>query len=410
MPIPLLRAALVAAAFLPALAPADPLSLDQALRLAVQRSEAARASRAASDGAHAAAQAAGQQPDPTLHVGVDNLPVTGADRFSTARDSMTMKRIGVSQEWLSADKRAAREASALAVGDRDTVLASAAEADARLQTALAFLDAWFADATLKLSTEAEHHLHEEFDAARARLAAGAIGSPEILQLRASQGLAEDDSEEARQQQAAALLALQRWTGIKPDALVPPPAWIVPTEDDYLARAPVLSVLQREVGVARTAATVTAQDRHPSWTWEVSYGQRAGYSDMVSVGVSIPLPIAPGQRQDRDLASKLARVDQAEADLAEAQRAARLEYQTLRSDAERLQQRLDRYQTAVVMPSRQRTEAALSAYRSNQVPLAMVFEARHMELDAQRRLLQLQRELAKVQAQLVFKPIAAGAFQ
>jgi len=410
MPIPLLRAALVAAAFLPALAPADPLSLDQALRLAVQRSEAARARRATSDGAQAAAQAARQQPDPTLHIGVDNLPVTGADRFSTARDSMTLKRIGVSQEWLSADRRAAREAAALAVGDRDAVQASAAEADARLQTALAYVDAWYADATLKLSMEAEHHIHEELDAARARLAAGATGSPEILRLQASQGLAEDDSEEARQQQAAALLALQRWTGIKSDPLLPPPDWSTPTEDDYLARFPALSMLEREVDVARTAATVTAQDRHPSWTWDVSYGQRTGFSNMVSVGISVPLPIAPGQRQDRELASRLARVDQAGAELAEAQRAARLEYQTLRSDAERLQQRLDRYQAAVVVPLRQRTEAALAAYRSNQAPLTTVFEARHMELDSQRRQLQLRHELSKVQAQLVFKPIAAGAFR
>jgi hypothetical protein len=32
-----------------------------------------------------------------LRAGIDNLPVTGSDRFSGTRESMTMKRIGISQ-------------------------------------------------------------------------------------------------------------------------------------------------------------------------------------------------------------------------------------------------------------------------------------------------------------------------
>lgn len=35
---------------------------------------------------------------------------------------------------------------------------------------------------------------------------------------------------------------------------------------------------------------------------------------------------------------------------------------------------------------------------------MLFEARHAELEAQRKLLALNRDLAKVQAQLAFKPL------
>jgi hypothetical protein len=38
----------------------------------------------------------------------------------------------------------------------------------------------------------------------------------------------------------------------------------------------------------------------------------------------------------------------------------------------------------------------------------LFEARHAEVDVQRKLLNLQRDLAKVQAQLAFKPIPGGA--
>jgi hypothetical protein len=39
---------------------------------------------------------------------------------------------------------------------------------------------------------------------------------------------------------------------------------------------------------------------------------------------------------------------------------------------------------------------------------VLFEARHAEVDVQRKLLALQRDLAKRQAQLAYRPIPGGA--
>ena len=410
MPTTLLRAAAVAAAFLPVLAAAEPLSFDQALGLAAQRSEAARAGRAATLSAYEAAHAAGQLPDPMLSAGIENLPVTGHDRFSTTRDSMTMKRVGISQEWLSTDKRAVREEAAKALAEREAIQGPVAESEARLQVALAYLDAWYADASLELTTQAEHHLHEELEAARARLAAASGGSADVLQLASAKGMAEDESEDARQVHAAALVGLERWVGFLPDALTAPPSFGVPAEEDYLARHPMLAALQREVEVARRNAAVAAEERTPNWTWQVAYGQRTGYADMVSLGVSVPLPVAPAQRQDRETAARLARVDQAEAELADAARAAVADYRAMAGDATRLQQRIERYRSSVLTPAGQRTAAALAAYRSNQEPLTALFEARHREVEVQRKLLALERDLAKTQARLAFKPLPRGGPQ
>ena len=57
--------------------------------------------------------------------------------------------------------------------------------------------------------------------------------------------------------------------------------------------------------------------------------------------------------------------------------------------------------------RHRTGSMLAAYRSNQTSLSVLFDARHAEVDAQRKLLNLQRDLAKRQAQLAYRPIQAG---
>jgi outer membrane protein TolC len=343
-----------------------------------------------------------------VSVGIDNLPVTGPDRLRTTADSMTMKRLGVSQEWVSAEKRALRQAAAQAQVSREQVAQRVALADTRMQTALAYLDAYFAGESLKLTTLTEHHVHEEAEAAKARLASSTGTSQEVLQVTAARGVAEDESAEMRQLQAAALVALQRWVGERPDALKVPSLPAVPDEQTYVAAHPAVVAGQRDIEVARAEATATAANRRPNWTWQASYGQRTGFSDMVSVGVSIPLPISPGERQDRDTAAKLALVDKAEASLEEATRMAAAEHRALASDAQRLAARVERYRAGVVLPAQQRTQAALAGYRSNQLPLMTLFEARHAEVDTQRKLLNLQRDLAKVQAQLAFKPISGGA--
>lgn len=405
-----LRAVALAVALLPALTVAAPLTLTQALDLAVQRSEASRSARAGVASASQAARAAGQLPDPTLRAGVDNLPVTGGDRLSTTRDSMTMKRIGIGQEWVSAEKRAARQAAADAMVSRETVTVQVAAADVRLQTALAYLDAYFAGETLKLTTLSEHHVHEELEAAKARLSSSTGSSQEVLASTSARGIAEDESAEVRQQQSTARVTLERWIGLQADELAAPVELTGLDEPAFIANHPMVLAAQRDIELARREAAVAASNRKPNWSWEVSYGQRTGYSDMVSFGVSIPLPVSPAERQDRETASKLALVDKAEGNLAEATRAAQAEFRGLASDAQRLTDRIQRYQSSVVVPTQQRTAAALAGYRSNQVTLMSLFDARHMEVEAQRKLLTLQRDLGKAQAQLAFKPLVNGGAQ
>jgi outer membrane protein TolC len=399
------------AALLPAFAQAaSPLTLEQALDLAVQRSEATRSARAGALSAAESGRAAGQLPDPTLQAGIDNLPVTGAGAFKTTSDSMTMKRVGISQEWLSSQKRAARQAAANGVSAREDAQVQTATADTRLRTALAYVDAFYAREALKLTSLMEHHAHEELEASKARVASATESSQEVLALAIARGMAEDESDEVRQQQSEAVVSLQRWVGISVDELAPPVVSPSLTDAEFVSRLPSLVAMRRDVDVAKQAAAVAASERTPNWTWQVSYGQRTGYSDMVSVGVSIPLQVAPAQRQDRETASKLALVDKAEADLAEATRAAGAEYAALHGDVQRLQQRIDRYRASVVVPARQRIDAATAGYASNQLSLATLFEARHAEVDAERKLLMLQRDLAKAQVQLAFKPLMNGGDQ
>ncbi|HQC97161.1 MAG TPA: TolC family protein [Aquabacterium sp.] len=411
MSTPILRAAVMAAAWLPALgAVAAPLTLEQAVELAVQRSQMTQSARASAMSAAQMARAAGQQPDPMLTLGIDNLPATGRSRFSTNAEDMTMKRIGLAQEWVSVEKRAAREAAAQAMAGRETVMERVAAADARLQSALAYIEAYYAGEAAQLTALNERHAREELEAGKGRLATVSGSSAEVLGLASALGAAEDESAELLQQKGGFMATLQRWTGVTGDELSEPRLAVAPSQEGFVAAHPLVVARQREIDVARQEVEVARLNRKPNWSYEVSYGQRVGRPDLVSLGVSIPLPIAPDARQDRETAAKRALVDKAEADAEEARRAAAGEYAALANDARRLQERIDRLQAAVVEPLKQRTAATLAAYRSNRASLVMLFEARHAEVEAQRKVLNLRRDLAKVQAQLVFKPIALGALQ
>jgi cobalt-zinc-cadmium efflux system outer membrane protein len=87
---------------------AAPLSFETSLQLAEHTAPSLSAEDAQLEAARQAAIPAGELPDPKLVLGIDNLPISGTDRFSLTRDFMTMRRIGVMQEVPNSDKRQAR--------------------------------------------------------------------------------------------------------------------------------------------------------------------------------------------------------------------------------------------------------------------------------------------------------------
>src|SRR5690348_11591538 len=103
----------VASLILVALALASPvqsqtLSLGEAVRRAGDQAARLQAQDAAIEAAREDAARAGSLPDPMLEFGIENLPVTGSDAFDPSVDDMTMKQIGVRQEFPSSAKRQAR--------------------------------------------------------------------------------------------------------------------------------------------------------------------------------------------------------------------------------------------------------------------------------------------------------------
>mgnify|MGYP000072317048 CR=1 FL=1 len=98
---------------------AHALGFAEALDLAEQHSPRITAQRLQIDAASSSQKSAGTLPDPKLSVGVENFPISGMDRFSLTRESMTMQRLALMQEVPNRAKRDAQIASAQAKVERE---------------------------------------------------------------------------------------------------------------------------------------------------------------------------------------------------------------------------------------------------------------------------------------------------
>lgn len=385
-----------------------PLTLAEAQRLAVTRSHQLLAKDHAAGSARDMAAAAGQLPDPVLTVGIENLPLQGDERFSLGRESMTMRRIGVMQELTSADKRRLRAERFDREAEKARAEQAALAAAIRRDTAIAWLDRHYAEATAALVAEQAAQARLEIQAAEAAYRAGKGSQSDIFSARSALVEIEDRASQSRRQLANTGVMLARWVGDdaarplagKPqlDAVALDPT----TLETALAHHPEIAVLARQEDIAETEARLARANRKADWSIEVAYQKRgSAFSDMVSVGVSVPLQFNRKLRQDRELAASIGQAAQARGEREEALRAHVAELRILLNEWENTRERHARNERELVPLATSGAEAAMAAYRGGKASLAEVLRAGRSKLDARLQSLQLEADAARLWAQLNF---------
>ena len=385
-----------------------PLTLAEAQRLALTRSQLLLAQDAAVTAAKEGAVAAGQWKDPVLRLGLDNFPVSGPAAGTFNKEPMTMARIGVMQEFTNADKRSARTARFEREADKALAEKSAAYAVVARETALAWIDRYYAEAAVALLVEQSAEAALEIDAADLAYRTGRGAQADMFAARGSRAALAEKSSEARRRVATAITMLARWVG--PAASAPlsgrpdfASVALDPRElADRLAHHPQIVALAQQEALAAADVKVAQAERDPDWSLEVAYQQRSStFGNMMSVGVNIPLPWDRGNRQDRDVAVKVALVEQARALREDMLRSHVAEVAAMLEEWSNNRERLALYADSLLPLARERTGAAVAGYRSGKGALADVLAARRNELDVRRDALMLERDTARLWAQLSF---------
>lgn len=384
------------------------LTLDQALRAAQGRSRQLVAQDAAATAARELAVSAGQLPDPTLKLGINDVPVNGPDAFSLTRDSFTMGSIGVMQEFTRADKRRARSARYEREAEAAEAGRVAALTDLRRDTAVAWLDRYFQERVREVLEVQRDEARLQIDAADTAYRGGRGSQADVFAARAAVAQLDDRVRQAEQRILTAKTKLARWVGEEANRpLAPPPvltAVHIDAEDldSGLAHHPQLALMSRQEQVARAEADVAKSNRRSDWSAELTYSQRGpAYSNFISLNVSIPLQWDQANRQNRELSAKLALADQLRAQREEAAREHVAEVRAWLQQWQSDRERLTYYDSSIIPLAGERSRAALAAYRGGGGSLSAVLEARRAEIDIRLEQIRLEMEAATLWAQLEY---------
>lgn len=387
---------------------AQPLSLEEALRAAEAHSPRLAAQRHALASAGHQSARAGELPDPKLKLGIENLPLTGSDRYRYDRDFMTARVIGLSQEFPNAAKREARTLRAERLREVESAAVQASRAALQRDVAAAWLELHFAGRARAALEGLGRQIELQSGAAPSALARGRQNAADAFMLRQAVEEVNDRLIELERAGAKARFALAALIGdaaARPLAAPPDMARVPQPVEALLSRLTEqaqLRVLERREALARAEVDMARSERRTDWMLEVEYGQRRPYFDnMLSVMLSFDLPLRREGRQDRDIASRLAELEQARAMQEDARRMREAEVRGWIADWETAERRIVRFERVLLPLARERAAAAQAAYRAGRGELGPVLEAERALAEAQLGLVQMLAERAKAWANLAF---------
>jgi outer membrane protein, heavy metal efflux system len=288
-------------------ATAAPLTFDAALKLANQSAPSLQAKATGVRAAQSSSIAAGRLPDPKLEFGTEGFPVSGPNAGRPERDDFSDLRLGVMQDMPSGAKRgAARERAAADIGAAE--VARTAEArEVRLNTALAWIDLYYAERRLAALDEIDRALVPLRRAAPSQLASGAMRPAQTLDPERLTATLGDRRADLIAAVAAARAALTRWTGDDPAEVAgdPPDYAIDPVAlHAGLDQLPALAAYDAMGRQADADVDAAKADKHSDWSWELAYQHRdPKFGDMVMAQATVSLPLFAATRQDPIIAAR-----------------------------------------------------------------------------------------------------------
>ena len=385
-----------------------PLSLKEALVLAETRSPQLASAEYAATAARERGIASSQLPDTVLRLGLDNVPINGSDSLSLTADFMTMRRVGVAQEFTDSERRELRRQRGSVEADRELARREATRVVLRQEVALAWLDQYFAQRTAELWRALVQEVRLQTATLETGVATGRANAAELRAAQAVDAQTEDQVAAAEQQARTSAVMLSRWLGADAQRTAGPlpdmsSVGYDPEETAAIAAHPLLAVLRQDTLLAEVDLKLAARSKTPDWSLEVAYQQRGpAYSNMVSIGVNIPLPLFPQQRQDRGIAASQAQLAQTETLLQDALRQHQAELRSNFEEWRSLRRRAQSLQRALVPLADDRIAQTLASYAGGNSTLAQVLEARRAAVDARMQVVLLERDAARAWAKVNFQ--------
>ena len=168
----------------------------------------------------------------------------------------------------------------------------------------------------------------------------------------------------------------------------------------LHRHPELDLFDPKTDILDAEVDAAEADKLPDLALQLAYQRRgSAYSDMVSLQVSVDLPIFPGSRQQPKLEAKLAERNAlvAERDAALQEHTAMLE--SALAEHLRLSNAVKRMHETLIPLAEEKVNLTLAAWRTNKTDLPALIAARQARIDAELKAIALEGERQQLAARL-----------
>lgn len=408
-PMAALFALLVAGSALAAgAAPADILTLPQAITLGLQQNPALAAAKAQADAAGHEVPQAGALADPRLSIGVANLPMRS---FALDEEPMTMIQFGISQPLPYPGKRALMTEKA----EQRAAAAALGSGEAALWLVREIRQGWWQLFQLDraLETVAGNHtlLEKLEETARSLYSVGQGRQQEVLLAQLEIASLRDQALLLQQQRDEAQIRLNTLLNrppATPITLPPVPAAPAPLPElaaaaelrsGALAHRPELHATQALLEAARAQRELSARDRYPDFAVDAMYGYRDGFDDMVSLQLSMNLPLYAGRKQSRAEDQRQAELIAARERLRETETRIAAEVAMAEIRYRRSRQQVALFEQTILPQARQSAESLLAGYQTGKVMFADLIRARTALHDYENRYWQAYSEAQQALAAL-----------
>jgi len=372
------------------------LSFVEAREIAEQQSPRVSAQRLQIDAVESAQKAAGTLPDPKLSIGLESFPISGMDRWSLTRESMTGQRLALMQEVPNQAKRAAKVASAQARVERERAALVLQRLQIRQELGLAWIAAQAVEQRDQLLAELLAENRRLQDSLPARVAGGSAQAGDLLTAQQEALALSDRRDDLQRDRSKARAMLRRWVGPRADEslqggtgpLIHPVAQL----RAELSSHAELALYPTMQSMARAESHEAQSESRGDWSWEVAYTRRdRRWGDMVSFQLTFDLPWQKERRQTPMIQAKQRELERLEAEQEDVTRKHLQELDDSAAELQALDSQIERLQSTGLQLAQGRAELALSNYRSAKGDLSAVLGARAQVLEARLRLIDLQAQ-------------------
>ncbi|NNM83235.1 MAG: TolC family protein [Burkholderiales bacterium] len=389
------------------------LTFEEAVNLALSRAPQLKAKSADLAAADSLKRSAGQLPDPKLELGIENLPVSGPGQYSLTQDFMTMRKIGLMQEFPNKDKRTAQADDAQAQAAVATTQLQIEKLNVLRATAAAWIERDAAEKEIGLvaSLREENRL---FDAAvRARIASGKGSLADGLTPR-QEAMAIDNLEsDLLARRSKAITELERWIG---KSAIDPlqgevPDW--PVDHAMLSHAlhrhPELMLFDSRSSEIDAEIREAKAEKIPDWGVEVAYQQRAPqFGNMASFQFTIALPMFPESRQDPKIAAKIAEKEALDAERDATVREHNAMLESDMAEYRRLKDSLERQKKVLLPLADEKISLIRADWKSGKASLADLAAARRERIETELRAIELASSLSLASVRLHYAMLPGTA--